>query len=330
MTREARLLRHKELAGLLDTAERRGIQALTADEVLRLGRLYRQVAVDLSRARSGGAHPDEVRALNRLAARAHGQVYRSRRQGLRPVLLFLLTGFPRLVRRHAAPVLVAAGVFLGSALASFAAVVRDPALAYSLFDPDVVEYENVRLEKQRGEYRGNFTFDVDQSSLFAARIITNNILVGLRAFAFGALLGLPCLYLLLYNGRMLGTLEGMVYGAGFFLDFNSLILTHGVLELSAICVSGGAGLLLARAVVAPGRLTRREALKHTAGDAFGLFAGACVMLVVAGVIEAYVTPHFAQAVRWSVAGTSALLLAAYLGLAGRTPDAAPVRPAPAG
>jgi uncharacterized membrane protein SpoIIM required for sporulation len=246
------------------------------------------------------------------------------------VFRFLLAGFPRLVRRHAAPVLVAAGVFLGAAVASFAAVVRDPALAYSLFDPDVVEYENVRLDRQRGEYRGNFTFDANQSPLVAAVIIGNNVLVGLRAFAFGALLGLPCLYLLLYNGRMLGTLEGMVFNAGFFLDFNCLILTHGVLELSAVCVSGGAGLLLARALVAPGRLTRGEALKRTAGDAFGLFAGACAMLVVAGVIEAYVTPHFSQAVRWSVAGTSAVLLAAYLSLAGRAPDDAAVTPAPAG
>jgi uncharacterized membrane protein SpoIIM required for sporulation len=325
MTREAQLLRWKYLTHLLDVAERRGLKALSADEVLQLGRLYRQVAVDLSRARSSGAHPDELRQLNQLAVRAHGQVYRGRRPDLWPAVLFLLTGFPRLLRRHAAPVLVAAGVFVGSAVASFAAVVRDPNLAYSLFDPDMVEFENVRLEKQKGEkgeYKGNFTFDVNRSSAVAVAIIGNNILVGLRAFAFGTLLGLPCLYLLLYNGRMLGTLEGMMLASGYFLDFNSLILTHGVFELSAICISGGSGLLLARAVIAPGTLTRREALRRAAGDAFGLFAGACAMLVVAGVIEAYVTPHFGQPVRWTVAGVSAVLLAAYFTFGGR----APVRP----
>lgn len=309
--------RWRRLEELLGRAERGGLAALSVAEVQDLGRLYRQVAIDLSRARAGGAHPDLVAYLNRLAARAHGQVYRTRRIDLRPVLTFLLTGFPRLARRHALPVLVAAGVFLGTALASFVAVVNRPETAYSLFDEDVVEYENVRLEKQQGEYRGNFTFDVRDSSVVAVAIIANNIFVAMRAFAFGALLGLPCLYLLVYNGRMLGTLEGLVYNHGYFRDFNALILTHGVLELTAICVAGGSGLLLAKALIFPGDRTRREALKAVSGDAFGLLAGSMAMLVVAGVIEAYVTPHFSQAVRWMVAGGSALFLVIYFGLVGR-------------
>jgi uncharacterized membrane protein SpoIIM required for sporulation len=116
---------------------------------------------------------------------------------------------------------------------------------------------------------------------------------------------------------MLGTLEGMMIVHGYFLDFNALILTHGVLELTAICISGASGLLLGWALIAPGPLTRKEALKRIAGDAFGLLAGCVVMLVFAGVIEAYVTPHFSQPVRWSVAGASALFLLAYFLLVGR-------------
>src|SRR5262249_7603333 len=150
------------------------------------------------------------------------------------------------------------------------------------------------LEKQEGEYKGNFTFDVNKSSLMAALTMANNIRLAIIAFALGALFGLPCLVLLLYNGRMLGTLEGLMLLHGFFLDFNALILTHGVLELSAICIAGGSGLLLARALVAPGNLPRREALRRAAPDALGLLAGCCCMLVLAGVIEAYVTPHFSR------------------------------------
>jgi uncharacterized membrane protein SpoIIM required for sporulation len=315
MTREAQRQRWQTLGALLDRAERRGLGSLSVAEVQQLGRLYRQVAIDLSRARAGGADPDEVRFLNNLAARAHGQVYRPRRGDPRVVLWFLLTGFPRLLRRHSLPVLVAASVFLGAAVATFVAVVREPQLAYSLFDENLVEYENLRLEQQHGEYRGNFTFGVHQSVIAAVLIIGNNLLVGVRAFAFGALLCLPCLLILLYNGRMLGTLEGLVLLHGYFLDFNSLILTHGVLELSAICISGGSGLLLGWAVLAPGDSTRAAALRRAAPDAFGLLAGAAAMLVVAGLIEAYVTPHFGQPVRWAVAGTTAVLLATYLGLA---------------
>jgi len=317
MSRESRRQRWQTLGALLDRAERRGLGSLSVAEVQQLGRLYRQVAIDLSRARAGGAHPDEVRFLNNLAARAHGQVYRPRRGDPRAVFWFLLVGFPRLLRRHLVPVLVAAGVFLGAAAASFVAVVREPQLAYSLFDENVVEYENLRLEQQQGEYRGNFTFGVHQSAAVAVLIIGNNLLVGVRAFAFGALLCLPCLLILLYNGRMLGTLEGLVMLHGYFLDFNALVLTHGVLELSAICVAGGSGLLLGWALLAPGDAPRSAALRRVAPDAFGLLAGAAAVLVVAGLIEAYVTPHFGQPVRWAVAGATAVLLAAYLGLAGR-------------
>jgi hypothetical protein len=103
----------------------------------------------------------------------------------------------------------------------------------------------------------------------------------------------------------------------FLLDFNALILTHGVLELTAICIAGGSGLLLAKAIIAPGNRTRREALKSVSGDAFKLLAGCMAMLVVAGIIEAFVTPHFSQTVRWSVAATSAIFLVVYFGLVGR-------------
>jgi uncharacterized membrane protein SpoIIM required for sporulation len=122
---------------------------------------------------------------------------------------------------------------------------------------------------------------------------------------------------------MLGTLTGLVWLHGFALDFYSLILTHGVLELTAICISGGAGLILGWSLIAPGRLPRRDALRHAAGDAFGLLAGSVLMLIVAGLIEAYVTPHFAAPVRWSVAAASALFLIGYLGFAGRGLTAAP-------
>jgi uncharacterized membrane protein SpoIIM required for sporulation len=310
--------RWQELTRLLDGAERRGLETLTVEEVKRLCQLYRQVTMDLSRARTDGEDPELIQYLNFLAARAHGCVYRSRRVDLRPLLSFLTTGFPTLVRRHASPILVSTAVFLLTTLASFIAVIREPELAYSLFDERTVEYENVRLEKQEGEYKGNFTFDVSESPLVAVRIIGNNVRVAMTAFALGALLCLPGLLVPMYNGRMLGTLTGMVWLHGYALDFYSLILTHGVLELTAICISGGAGLMVGWALIAPGRLPRRDALRGAAGQAFGLLGGSAVLLVVAGLIEAYVTPHFSQPVRWSVAAASALFLTGYLGFAGRS------------
>ncbi len=304
--------RWAELTRLIEKLDRGGPASLGVDELKRVCRLYRQVTIDLSRARTDHEDPDLIRYLNQLAARAHGHVYTTRRVSIRPFFAFLAWGFPQLVRRQARPLLAAVLLFYGTSLASFLAVANHPELAYSLFDEQYVEYENVRLEKQQGEYRGNFTFDVSQSPLAAVRIIANNIRVAILTFALGALFCIPGAVLLVFNGRMLGTLSGVIWLHGYLRDFYSLILTHGVLELTAICIAGGAGFVLGWALIAPGQWTRPEALRRAAPDAFGLLGGVAVLLVIAGHIEAYITPHFPQPVRWSVAVISGLLLIAYL------------------
>jgi uncharacterized membrane protein SpoIIM required for sporulation len=319
--------RWEELTSLLDRVDRKGWPDLSAAEVKQLCRLYRQATIDLSQARTAGDDPELIRYLNALAARAHGRVYQTRPLNLGSLVAFLSGGFPRLVRRRLRFVLVSAGVFLLTALASGLAVVRDPELAYSLWDENYVEYENIRLERQEGEYKGNFTFAVGESPLVAVVIIGNNIKVAILAFALGALGCLPAILLLIMNGRMLGTLSGLMVNHGYFLAFYSLILTHGVLELSAICIAGAGGLMLGWALIAPGQLSRRDALRQAAGEAFGLLAGAAALLVIAGLIEAHVTPHFPAVVRWSVAGATAVLLAAYLAFAGRGEESpAPLSP----
>ncbi|MFO0823069.1 MAG: stage II sporulation protein M [Gemmataceae bacterium] len=288
----------------------------------RLCHLYRQVAIDLSQARAAGDDPSVLLYLNSLAARAHGQVYAAKRVSIRPLFEFITGGFARALRRNWVAVSAAAAVFLLTTLASWLAVVRNPELAYSLFDEKIVEYENIRLEKQQGEYRGNFTFKVSESPLVAAQIIGNNVRVAIFGFALGAAGCVLGLFLLIYNGRMLGTLSGLVWNGGYFLGFYSLIMTHGVLELSAICIAAAGGLRLGWAFFAPGRLTRGEAYRAAAGDAFALLGGAILMLLVAGIIEAFVTPHFDATVRWSVAIGTGVLFALYVAFAGRGhPDA---------
>lgn len=304
--------RWAELTRLIEKLDRGGPATLGVGELKRVCRLYRQVTIDLSRARTDNEDPDLIRYLNQLAARAHGHVYTSRRVNVRPFGAFLARGFPQLVRRQARPLLAAAVLFLGTSLASFLAVVNHPDLAYSLFDEQIVEFENIRLEKQEGEYRGNFTFGASQSPMVAVMIIANNVKVAIMAFALGALFCIPGAILLVFNGRMLGTLSGLVWLHGYLRDFYSLILTHGVLELTAICIAGGAGFVLGWALIAPGPWTRQEALRRAAPDAFGLLGGVVVLLIIAGHIEAYITPHFEQPVRWTVAVGSGLLLAGYL------------------
>jgi uncharacterized membrane protein SpoIIM required for sporulation len=303
--------RWRELSALIEADD------LSAEDLKRLARLYRQVTIDLSQARDRGDEPSRVRYLNDLAVRAHSRIYSSRRVDFRPVFGFFIHGFPRLLRKHWRPVWIAMAVLYGSALASGLAVVHNPELAYSLFDERMVEFENVRLEKQEGEYRGNFTFSQDVSIFVAGTIILNNCRVAIIAFAAGALCCVPGLLLILYNGRMLGTLSGMLYKSGYLWGFWSLIATHGVLELTAISIGGAAGLLLGWTLVSAIDRPRRDALKLAGKDALGLLGGACGMLVIAGTIEAFVTPHYGATVRWTTAATTGLLFVLYVRLLGK-------------
>ena len=320
---ERRQERWRRLDGLLQRLERKGIAALKTDEVKDFCRLYRQATIDLSQARANSADPQMLQYLNRLASRAHSFVYTTKRLSLRPFYGFLLTGFPAVLRRQWRAMAAAGGIFLLTSAITCAAVLRQPELAYSLFDENTIEFENMRLEKHEGEYRGNFTFAAKQSPVVAAQIIGNNVRVAVMGFAFGSLCCLPGLLLLTYNGRMLGALTGVIGRHGYAFDFYSLVMTHGVLELSAICIASGSGLLLGWAVIHPGPRTRRAALREAAKDAFSLLAGSVVMLVFAGIIEAYITPHYGRQTRWSVAAGSLVLMLLYFAFAGRRSAKAP-------
>ena len=121
--------------------------------------------------------------------------------------------------------------------------------------------------------------------------MTHNIGIGLSAFAGGIFLGLPTLYVLVQTGVMGGVLgEGMSRNPTTAVNFWSLILPHGILELSAICVMGSAGFVLASALAAPGRRTLRDSLMERGRVALFLALGGGLMLVVAGLIEGFITP----------------------------------------
>ncbi len=120
--------------------------------------------------------------------------------------------------------------------------------------------------------------------------MTNNIKVTIMAVALGVTAGIGTAAVLISNGILLGALAGVASNANVDFLFWAVILPHGILELSAIAIAGGAGLLLARAIYAPGDLPRRDALKLAGGEAGKLLAGVALMLVCAGLIEGFFTP----------------------------------------
>jgi uncharacterized membrane protein SpoIIM required for sporulation len=159
----------------------------------------------------------------------------------------------------------------------------------------------------------------------ASSIITNNVQVAFAAFAFGITAGLLTVWILLSNGVSLGAVFGLYASKGIGKLLLAFVAPHGVLELAAICISGGAGFLLAGALLLPGARTRRTALVENGRRAIRLVAGSAFLLVVAGTIEGFVSPieWWPLELKLAVSGATLVGLYVYLRLAVRPRYSAP-------
>ncbi|MBR9989235.1 MAG: stage II sporulation protein M, partial [Gemmatimonadetes bacterium] len=214
-------------------------------------------------------------------------------------------------------VLLAALLLYGPALASFVAIVRVPARATLIVPAGMVARAEEGVERQA---RGQGYIDIPEvlMPLFSSSLIANNVQVTFFAFAGGIAVGLGTMLILLMNGVMLGGTAGLFHVQGLSPYLWSFVLPHGIIELTAICIAGGAGLLLGSAFVLPGRRTRRSALVHRARDAVSLLGGTVVLLVLAGLVEGFISPStLPSAAKLGFGTLMAVILGAYLLLAGR-------------
>lgn len=305
--------RWDRLESLLAQIDRHGIRSLDAGGIDRLALDYRALTSDLALARGRGYDAALIGYLNRLSARAHAYVYLgTSRSGWAAVRRFLVRTFPREFRRSWLPIATCAALTVICAVIAYAAVIREPANAYALLPPTSIPAVSQAL------HDSNFGFDRAFAPLMSSEIITNNIRVAAIAFAGGMTCGLLTLWIVVENGLMVGGIGALFAHANFGLDFWATIAPHGVIELSAIQVAGGAGLLLAAAIVAPGRVRRVDALVRNARRAGTLVLGTAAMLVVAGTIEGFISPQrLGPGVRIGIGALTALALALYFALAGR-------------
>src|SRR6185436_1952391 len=137
-------------------------------------------------------------------------------------------------------------------------------------------------------------------------------------FAFGALLGIGTIFYLAFNGANIASVLALTYRAGFGNDLLTFMVGHGVIELSCIFMAGGAGLLIGSALLMPGDLSRADALKSRGKEAVRLMMGVAVLLVVAGIIEGFISPApIPAAIKYGIAAITGIALYLYLLLAGR-------------
>ncbi len=305
-------------AELVRRGEKGGLAGLSESELRAFGRLYRGLTADLARVRTYGAGPELVGALERWVGAGHNLLYRRRRRIAHGLGRWLAVGFPRAVRRHRVPVLLATALFYGPAGMTFAAVHGDPLLGRTMVGSTMMtRAENTVKGDPAARYLEREITALEMPVL-SAMLTTNNVGVTFLAFAGGLLAGTGTLAVLLLNGLMLGSVLGAYANEGVLAVILAFVFPHGFLELTAICIAGGAGFGLGSALLVPGRLTRADALRARGRDLLALLLGAAVMLVVAGIIEGLYSPLALPApAKFAFGGSTAVLLAAYFGLAGR-------------
>ncbi len=302
-----------EMEVLLQRIGRRGVRGVSPSDVERLGPLYRALTADLAYAQ-GRYDRELVEYLNRTIARAHAHVYGGIvPSGRRRAWQFYARTFPCEFRRSILPIALCAVITVASAVVAYAVIGARPDDAYALLPHAVIPPQITK-----SLHDSNFAIARDDRPLVSAAIITNNVRVAMIAFAGAATLGVLTLYIIVQNGLMLGGLGAMFGAAGFGWDFWATIAPHGTIELTAIQIAGGAGLLIAAGVLAPGRLRRKDALVRNGRRAAVLFGGVVTMLVLAGAIEGFVSPLRLPAdARIAIGAIAAVLLAAYFTFAGR-------------
>jgi uncharacterized membrane protein SpoIIM required for sporulation len=273
----------EDLDQLMRRAGRRPSK-LAPDEIRRLGTRYRAAAGDLALARRRFPGDPVVARLDALVGRARHLVYDSgpRRGSLRE---FVTSGFwRRVAERPGLLALSALLLFVSAALAAVWAW-RDPGAAAGLVP---AEFRSITEPRPAGQDLG---LAVDQQAAFASAILTNNIRVAMLAFGGGLFVGVGTAFVLVFNGVLLGAVAGLAIGAGNGRPFFELVSAHGVLEMTCIVFAGAAGLRLGDAILHPGTRRRGEALREEARGAIEIFLGAAALLVLAGLVEGFVTPR---------------------------------------
>ena len=255
---------------------------LTGDEVDQLVDLYQRSSTHLSVLQGAGNDPALVGRLSSLVARARSLVTGTRQPAWRDAARFLQRDFPAVVYRARWWCLAAALSSIGVAVGFGFWFASHPAVQAALVDP--TEAQRLVDKDFAGYYRSAPAQD------FALKVFTNNAQIAAACILLGVLLGLPVIYLLLQNALNVGLAGGLLASHHRTGLFFSLILPHGMLELTAVFVAAGLGLKLGWTVVDPGRRTRSVALAREGRSLVTGAIGLALTLFVSGLLEGFVTP----------------------------------------
>jgi uncharacterized membrane protein SpoIIM required for sporulation len=268
----------------LDAVCARGTEGLAnrpAPEISEAVRLYLRVSTHLTEARSRYADPRLERYLNDLVGRARQAIYAAKPRTLRGLRAFLGVRYREEMRRTAPFIAVAAGMLVVVTLVSWAWIERSAEARLGLIPP--AAQEAIR------QFSGSRDPSLGPAPALATEILFNNVQVAFLAFALGVAVGVGTVYVLVENAILLGVVAGAFGAAGRGAEFWAVVLPHGLLELTAICIAAGAGLRMGWALIDPGDRARRRAFADEATAAVIVVLGVIPAFVIAALIEGFVS-----------------------------------------
>ena len=295
----------ERLTILVAAADRDRLRGLSRSELKEMALLYRQVASDLSTLRQDSTSAALANQVNHLLARAHHIIYSSRKSSWRNFFLFLRDGYPRVLRQQIGFVFAAALLLLLGMVVAAAFSLADPRFTAALAGP--------RVMSSIARHHMWTESIVSVAPQAASGIMTNNISVSFGAFGGGLLFGAGSVYLLFFNGLLLGGVAVACQQAGMAVPLWSFVCPHGSLELPAIVIAGAAGLRLGYGMLFPGIYRWKDSVARAGGEAVKLVSGTVPMLFVAGCLEGFFSPSSAPVwLKFSVGAGLFLLLNLWL------------------
>jgi uncharacterized membrane protein SpoIIM required for sporulation len=295
----------QRLEQLVALSGRGSIASLKSTELQELALLYRQSASDLATVREDPASKQLAAYLNQLLGRAHNLIYMGRRPNRRGIWTFYKDTYPAIFRETFPDTLAAFVLFLVGALAGVLMGMADPTFMRHFLGPQMVD----TIERHEMWTHSIVTI----KPLASSAILTNNISVALSTFALGITAGIGTVWMMLLNGLMMGVVGVACWREEMSLALWSFVAAHGVLELPAIFIAGGAGIGIAKGLLFPGSLPRRESLVRAGGRSVRLVLGTIPMLLVAGIVEGFVSPtDLPYQLKFLLAAALANLLVLYL------------------
>lgn len=270
------------LQGFLEKASQLSLARVPLDVFREGSAHYRQAVADLAYARMCFPGHPVVRELEQLVGHAHSILYQAGRSQSRSWTLFWRETWPMRVREAAGPILFATALFWASAVVGFVLTALNPVLESFFVSPQM----RAAITAKR-LWTESLTSGAPAAS---SGIAVNNINVSLMTWALGLTFGVGTVWLLILNGVMLGAIAAACLRAGMLLPLAEFVVAHGSLELPAIWISGGAGLLMAEAMLFPGRYSRRVELRLKGRRSVQIIVGIVPILLVAGAIEGFISP----------------------------------------